>query len=145
MLGAFPLQQCLEQKQNAPILLLTFMPWWCVHIWSGSAVPGLSAGLLYQHPTVLGLCFLLRSGMSIGRTTMLEEAAMENWHKNSEWASPEYTAHTHQHSWWWRTSPKVSSVSEMYSKPLLVFLWNIKRQNPKNASNSSLTRMIFCY
>lgn len=37
----------------------------------------------------------VRSGMSIGRTTMLEEVAMGNWHKNSEWASPEDTAHTH--------------------------------------------------
>lgn len=26
---------------------------------------------------------------------MLEEVAMGNWHKNSEWASPEDTAHTH--------------------------------------------------
>lgn len=30
----------------------------------------------------------VRSGMSIGRTMMLEEAAMENWPRNSEWGEP---------------------------------------------------------
>ena len=32
--------------------------------------------------------------MSIEMTTMLEEAAMENWHRNSEGASPRCTAHS---------------------------------------------------
>lgn len=114
----------------------------CSHYDTGKGLVVCLTYLLHQSSLCCNLCsFQLRYEMSIGRTMMLGEEAMENWPKTSEWWAPHHEKLPPLACCIWHTLPKVCkpahftklwSMSLLSWKPLHGFpLKIIKGQNPK--------------
>lgn len=136
MLGALPLPQCLQQKQNTLKWVLMFMPCLFMDTRKGLTMPGMTVGL-----TNIPRCFFYFSIKVRDEYREDYDAGRGGYGKlaQKQWV---VRAPVHSSLCWW-TLPKVWAVSLLHWKPLLVFLWTIKDRIQKNAFNSSLIRLIF--